>query len=179
MNKTSGACPVCGLDPYSVVVPRCECGTYWGPFPTPKLTREEWETVFLMLMTRSGGLCEARTSACLAPGGVLAELPRDRVSIHHRQPKGAGGTSSAGVHALSRLVLICGTGTVGCHGRFEHQRALAYSTGWLVRHAVPGRTTPDTDCRIVPLVLRSGRRVRLDDVALEYLPPLDGVLYAA
>lgn len=173
-------CPRCGLRAHSVPgESTCECGTYWGPFPKVDLCREEWDTIFTLLLTRSGGYCEARTPACLAPGGFLATLTRDRVSLHHRQPRGMGGTSDIGVHALSRLVLICGTGTTGCHGHLEYHRAWAYKGGWLVKHSVPGRLTPDTDCRVVPLTLRSGRRVRIDDISLEYQLPFDGILYAA
>ncbi|MFC6938198.1 hypothetical protein ACFQHO_53270 [Actinomadura yumaensis] len=36
------------------------------------------------------------------------------------------------------LVLVCGSGTTGCHGRIEGNRAWAESLGYLVRRGVAG-----------------------------------------
>lgn len=52
-------------------------------------------------------------------------------SVHHRQPRGMGGTRH-GAHRLSVLVLVCGTGTTGCHGWIESNRAAARELGWLI-----------------------------------------------
>lgn len=52
-------------------------------------------------------------------------------SVHHRQPRGMGG-SSLDVNRASNLLLLCGSGTTGCHGMVESQRVLAYAHGWLV-----------------------------------------------
>jgi hypothetical protein len=50
-------------------------------------------------------------------------------SVHHRLPRGRGGTDR-----LSGLALVCGTGTSpGCHQAVESARAQAYLDGWLVR----------------------------------------------
>lgn len=51
-------------------------------------------------------------------------------SLHHRRPRRAGG--SAGAHTAENLVLLCGTGTTGCHQHVESHRADAYEAGWLV-----------------------------------------------
>lgn len=52
--------------------------------------------------------------------------------IHHRQPRGMGGTRDPRVNSPANLVLLCGTGVTGCHGWVESHRALAREQGWLV-----------------------------------------------
>lgn len=69
-------------------------------------------------------------------------------SIHHRQPRGMGG-NPAETNTPDRLLLLCGSGTSGCHGMVESQRALAYANGWLVRRP--------TDPADVPVDLWHGR----------------------
>lgn len=72
------------------------------------------------LWERANGRCEV----CGLP------IAMDRwpgYSRHHRLPRGRGGHNR-----LSNLLLLCGTGTTGCHGLIESQRALAYGNGWLV-----------------------------------------------
>lgn len=58
-------------------------------------------------------------------------------SVHHRLPRGRGGTDR-----LSTLALLCGSGTTGCHGQVESRRALAYLDGWLVRTRVDPAAIP-------------------------------------
>jgi hypothetical protein len=53
-------------------------------------------------------------------------------SIHHRRPRGMGGTHWAGSNGLANLMLVCGSGTTGCHGVIESHRAGAIEGGWLV-----------------------------------------------
>lgn len=53
-------------------------------------------------------------------------------SIHHRFPRRMGGTKDVRSYDLRNLVTLCGTGTTGCHGWVESNRALAYLGGWLV-----------------------------------------------
>lgn len=64
-------------------------------------------------------------------------------SVHHRINRGAGGTTR--VPTLAELVLLCGTGTTGCHGLVSANPKWAYETGWSIR-----RTSPD-DPEEVPL----------------------------
>lgn len=54
-------------------------------------------------------------------------------SVHHRKPRGMGGTSDPRCNDYRNLVLLCGTGTTGCHGWVEYHRADAYDEGWLLR----------------------------------------------
>ncbi|WP_431976103.1 HNH endonuclease [Micromonospora haikouensis] len=145
-------CPRCGgLSPdeaNSDVV--CQCGS------GDRLGAQAWEWIQQQLLVRSGGTCEARTPWCLASRqtGSLAQLPRGRVSIHHRRPRGMGGTRRADAHALHNLMLLCGTGVVGCHGWTETERTAARQRGLLVHQ--------DADPATVPVVLASGRVVLLD-----------------
>lgn len=97
------------------------------------------------------------------------------LSIHHRQPRGMGGSSRPQVHDLSNLLLLCAgfsrrlAGTLGCHGTVEGNRNAAKARGLLVPS---GLSAAD-----VPVVLASGRRVLLAGDGPFYLPPADGVRY--
>ena len=51
-------------------------------------------------------------------------------SIHHRQPRGMGGTSRRVTVACG--VVLCGSGTTGCHGYVESHRHEARERGLLV-----------------------------------------------
>lgn len=119
-----------------------------------RLGREAWDAITLQLLVRSGGLCEARTPACLAaPDGRLDGRPVPS-SRHHRQPRGTGGSALAGQHALDNLLLLCGDGVAGCHGWVESNREAAYDRGLLVRRG--------QDPAAMPVELASGRHVLLD-----------------
>lgn len=65
-------------------------------------------------------------------------------SIHHRQ--GRGGRRP---HRLSNLVLLCGSGTTGCHGWAHAHPAEAYESGWMVRRNSADQTdqVPMVDVR--------------------------------
>ena len=49
--------------------------------------------------------------------------------IHHRKPRGMGGTSDPAINSPANLVLLC----LACHAYIESHRADAYESGWLVR----------------------------------------------
>lgn len=61
-------------------------------------------------------------------------------SIHHRRPRGMGGTRWPGANSPSNLMLLCGSGTTGCHSVVESHRSGAVAAGWLVL----SRTDPAT-----------------------------------
>lgn len=65
-----------------------------------------------------------------------------------------GGSKRPEVNAPANLILLCGSGTTGCHGAIESNRAHAYTAGLLL-HA--GDVPTDT-----PVELRYGR-VLLDN----------------
>jgi len=135
---------------------------------------QDWEMALHLLLVRSGQRCEARTPACLGVrtatagkgqvAGYLGYLPRHRVSIHHRRPRRMGGTDRPDTHTLPNLMVICGDGVQGCHGHLESHRAVAEARGYLLPKTGP-RSVPATE----PVVLISGRRVLLDDVAPMYV----------
>lgn len=116
----------------------------------------DWDPdlVMQMLITRSRGLCEARTWKCLAPGGRLEVLPRHRVSIQHRLARGMGGSRRHDIHELPALLVLCGDGVTGCHGWVEARRPGMEERGLWVRNGVmrPGD---------VPVILASGEIVKL------------------
>lgn len=136
--------------------------------PSPGTGREVWETIMHFLYTRCCHYCEARTPACLAPD--LTKIPRSKVSVHHRVPRKMGGTTDRNVNGLSRIMLICGTGTSGCHGWIESNRDEARGNGWLV----PRLGTGEVDAEAVPLVIpdRPGK-VYLTDLAPVYLTAVE------
>ncbi|WP_137160248.1 hypothetical protein [Blastococcus sp. CCUG 61487] len=68
-----------------------------------------------------------------------------------------GGTRLASAHRLSLLVLVCGSGTTGCHGEIESRRSHARTLGWLISKFEPA------DPQTIPLHLDDGRRVWLLD----------------
>jgi hypothetical protein len=88
-------------------------------------------------------------SRCARCNRGVANVPS---SVQHRKPRGMGGTSDVRSYDMRNLVLMCGTGTTGCHGDGESFRALAYDTGWLVR------SYDDLD---TPLISKDGRRITL------------------
>jgi len=66
----------------------------------------------------------------------------DGGSIHHRRPRGMGGTSDPVVNLPANLVLLCGSGTTGCHGWVEANRVQAREDGWLVPMGVDPADVP-------------------------------------
>lgn len=57
----------------------------------------------------------------------------DGYSIHHRRPRGMGGSRLTDTNQPQNLLTLCGSGTTGCHGRVESNRAWAIEHGLLVR----------------------------------------------
>jgi HNH endonuclease len=67
----------------------------------------------------------ARDGYACARCGKL--LHGDYYSLHHRLPRGRGGT-----HTAENLVTLCGSATTGCHHMVESYRTRATIEGWLV-----------------------------------------------
>lgn len=76
--------------------------------------------------------CAGRCERC---GISIANVPAD---VHHRRPRGMGGTRDPEIHSPSNLVVICR----GCHGWVESHRSEAMHDGWLVPRRDP-RTPGD------------------------------------
>lgn len=88
---------------------------------------------------RAGGCCER----C---GTVIT----GDYSVHHRLPRGMGGSKAPAINLPSNLVLLCGSATTpdGCHTAVERFRQAAMTTGWIV-----ARTA---DPELVPVKMISG-----------------------
>lgn len=65
-------------------------------------------------------------------------------SMHHRRPRGMGGSKNKALNEPSNILLLCGSGTTGCHGWVESHREEAYEAGLLVRMWQVPRDTPVT-----------------------------------
>lgn len=57
-------------------------------------------------------------------------------SMHHRLPRGMGGSSDPVVNGAANAVTLCGSGTTGCHGWIEQHRAIAEDHGYIVRRGI-------------------------------------------
>lgn len=66
---------------------------------------------------------------CVCCGAWVPGMPG---SIHHRTPRGMGGTRDPKVNLPANLLLLCGSGTTGCHGWVEANRERARELGYLV-----------------------------------------------
>mgnify|MGYP000872268132 FL=1 len=106
----------------------------------------------LVIISRAGGSCEV----CGQPVALIDDgevTPISAFSIHHRQPRGMGGSSVEAINTAPNLLLVCGSGTTGCHGLIESQRAISKANGWLVPHP--------TNPADVPVLIFAGVRVYL------------------
>jgi hypothetical protein len=53
-------------------------------------------------------------------------------SIQHRKARGMGGTNDPSINSPANLIVLCGSGTTGCHGHVEVNRREAREYGWAV-----------------------------------------------
>ena len=68
-----------------------------------------------------------------------------RWSLHHRLPRGMGGTRDPELNNPCNVLHLCGSGTEGCHGWVESNRTISYEFGWLVRRGFEPSQVPFTD----------------------------------
>ena len=61
-----------------------------------------------------------------------------RHQIHHRVPRGLGGSRRPEINSPANLVLVCAV----CHARIESHRDEAREDGWLVRQGHDPALTP-------------------------------------
>lgn len=126
--------------------------------PRPPRNTGPTTTTRKLVMSRARNCCER----CGRP--ITGDY-----SIHHRKPRGMGGTKDPAANSPSNLVLLCGSATTpdGCHTSVEKFRQAAITTGWIVaRTADPAR---------VPVKFSSGRWYLLNDdgTATETVRPAD------
>jgi len=67
------------------------------------------------------------------------------ISIHHRKPRGMGGTKKKEINDPTNLLLLCGSGTTGCHGWIESNRQQSYELGLLVKQSDEPADIPVVD----------------------------------
>jgi hypothetical protein len=53
-----------------------------------------------------------------------------------------GGSKKSEVHSRANFLVLCGSGTTGCHGWVEHNRAVAREFGYLVPRGIDPTTVP-------------------------------------
>jgi len=53
-------------------------------------------------------------------------------SVHHRCPRGMGGTAREWIAGAANGIVLCGTGSTGCHGWVETHRTRALEDGMLI-----------------------------------------------
>lgn len=95
----------------------------------PRASRKDIETARGYVRGRDGFVCQM----C---GGHLGVG-----SIHHRKPKGMGG--SALLEHPSNLVTVCGLGNAdGCHGKAHSNPQWARNHGWIVSRSLDPRDIP-------------------------------------
>lgn len=75
-----------------------------------------------------------RDQGCCARCGVALDWVRRGFawSVHHRCPRSMGGSSRLWVDQAANGLLLCGSGTTGCHGEVESNRDVARDEGFLV-----------------------------------------------
>lgn len=101
--------------------------------PAPAFRLEESRQVVL---ERALWRCEA---------GIVCdevELFGRPYSVHHRRPRGMGGTRRDETNAPANLLALCGTGTTGCHGWIESNRSSALDAGFLLTQTAEPTSEP-------------------------------------
>lgn len=78
-------------------------------------------------------------------------------SVHHRRSRGMGGSKAPAINLPANLLVVCGSGTTGCHGFLEANPLWAFDNGLRI-HTLPQRLT-------VPIDSLLHGRVLLDDNA--------------
>lgn len=82
-------------------------------------------------------LVEARDTGCHRCG-----LPYGSIhwwSHHHRRSRGMGGSNECDTAA--NIIVLCGSGTTGCHGWVTSHPTESAEAGWVVRHGTRGPST--------------------------------------
>lgn len=67
------------------------------------------------------------------------------VSVHHRRPRMMGGSKDEMLHKSANLIVLCGSGTSGCHGWVESNRAKARELGFLIQKIESATEIPFQD----------------------------------
>ncbi|SDN73324.1 HNH endonuclease [Allokutzneria albata] len=76
------------------------------------------EALRRLVFARDEGQCQLCGTGCTP------------LTLQHRAPRGMGGSRHR--NTAENLIVLCGDGTTGCHGRVEHNRDWARARGFLV-----------------------------------------------
>lgn len=95
------------------------------------------------VLERAGYRCEA----C---GKLVGDERGVDYSIQHRKCRGMGGTKWFGINLPSNLLVLCGSGTTGCHGYVEEHPTEAMALGYAVsRYKDPFTVPVEIEGRLV------------------------------
>jgi 5-methylcytosine-specific restriction endonuclease McrA len=98
---------------------------------SPKATRAVQEAARRIVRERDGSRCQMCGLNILGGDGA----------IHHRIPKGMGG--SALLESPANLVTLCGTGNADkCHGKAHRNPEWARNHGWIVSRSLDPADIP-------------------------------------
>jgi hypothetical protein len=85
--------------------------------------------------------------ACVSCGLDISGIERGwDWSIQHRIPRGMGGSRDPRLNLPSNLVVLCGSGTTGCHGGAESYREGARARGLLLHRIEDPTKVPVEVC---------------------------------
>lgn len=99
----------------------------------------------VLIAAREGGSCfrcGIRVVALEESARGYRIRPLTDYSIHHRRARGMGGSRDPETAHPSNGLLLCGSGTTGCHGWVESHRGQARADGYLLESWQDPRTTP-------------------------------------
>jgi hypothetical protein len=84
---------------------------------------------------------------CAVCGRHAGETP----NIHHRRNRGAGGSRNPELNLPSNLIVVCGSGTTGCHGKLteNRNRDRALAAGWIISLHSPRQAAGVLVCHAV------------------------------
>jgi len=108
---------------------------------------------------------ELREHILMRSGGVCECCGQQRYeSLHHRTPRGMGGSIDPALNSPANITGVCGHGTAKCHGRIEVSRIIAMNYGWLVPRGQDSAETP---------ILYRGTWALITKIGVEYLPSME------
>lgn len=90
-------------------------------------------------------------------------------SAHHRKPRGMGGTTDPAVAGIANCLIVCGSGTTGCHGWIEKNRGIAITFGLLIPRSATGPEWAPEVVRVMDradrwwMLTASGRAVEFEE----------------
>lgn len=97
--------------------------------------------------------------------GKAIDYPFGDYSIHHRRARGMGGSKRPETDLPANLVLLCGSGTTGCHHAVESDRLRATADGFLVSQWADPELIPVRTYRGKVLLSNDGMLVLTPDLA--------------